>query len=581
VDVIPVTAGQTYTAVVWLRGVSNYAGAPLSVAAYDQTKTLIDSESVSLTDDWTQHTVTFTPGMGVTHIALLVERGSGPVNVLLDAGGFMLVAGSSAPARFNAGDDLADAITVDVLALDWRLGLAKPYDSVSAPIAGRITVQTGDRRYAPEQTAFGAGLAPGYKIRVRATDDSMTHTLLTGWIDRVEPAAGSYSVPAATIHLRGPEDDLAAARVTGPLLAGARANTVIEQIIERSVFQSRYAFTLETGESVFAYTGDTWGDGVPAIRPIREATEAERGRFFTDRTGRLRFYNRRHLLDDVTALATFDETFAALDYGYGVGLATRVLVGLKPRTLGPAGSTLWTLAAAQRIPPDSQVAPNFRLIKVRLRDANGTPMGATTVITPVATTDYTANSASDGSGANVTGNVTLETATVDGSAVTLRLRNSGSADAWLMPGSKLRGTPLLLADPLVIERSDAESLRAHGVHPLTFDLPHLVTADEGEALARFELARRKRPVGVARSLTISADADAEQVLSRTLFDRIRVIDGGTGHDADYFIVAEAHRIDAGGARHTVTWTLEPANPGGFWQLNRSGLGQTTRLGYSY
>ncbi len=128
-------------------------------------------------------------------------------------------------------------------------------------------------------------------------------------------------------------------------------------------------------------------------------------------------------------------------------------------------------------------------------------------------------------------------------------------------------------------RSASRSLAFYGPHSLHVDLPALNDIEQADSLARYELARRSVPRGRVTQLTLDARQHPAQVLARTLFDRVRVQESQTGHDSDYFIVAEAHTVDLGGSRHRVSWTLESAEANHFWLLGRDALNQTTVLAY--
>jgi hypothetical protein len=575
ITVIAVTPGQTYTAAVWCRGVVSINDL-LRLEIYGQDKALIAARSVPLTASWVQYALSFTPGAGITHVAIALRKPSGAVAMTFEATGFMLVAGSSAPAAFNA-DDLDDTITPDVLSAEWRLGLERAYDAVAGPTRGQIVVRSADRRYSPEATeAAGMGLLPGRRIRVRAVDGGETITLFDGLIDQVEPAPGALGSQETVIHLTGLDAQLKAARVLIPLQVNTRADVVIFQVMLQPPL-NRFETALDVGQSTFAYVGDTWSDGLPALTPIRQVTEAERGRCVVDRAGRLIFYNRDHLRDAVS-VTTLDDNFSALDYAYGRGLINQVRVLVQPRAAGAAGSTLWTLESSQAIPGGAE---NTRQITARLRDANDRPIGATAVIAPVAGVDYAANTQADGSGVNVTAQVSVALTTVNGSAVKLTVTNSHPGTVYLLAGSRLRGTPLIQGDPLLVIREDAAGMTLYGVRPLEFNLPFLVTIDEAEALARYELARRRYPVGQVETITLDRSQHEDAILRRTLFDRVTIRESQTGHAADYWIIAETHRIDQGGERHRCTWTLEPINPGGFWEIGVDALAIGTRLGLRF
>ena len=100
-------------------------------------------------------------------------------------------------------------------------------------------------------------------------------------------------------------------------------------------------------------------------------------------------------------------------------------------------------------------------------------------------------------------------------------------------------------------------------------LPLLADIEQAAALGDFELARRDTPRGWARTLRTSTRSHPQQALSLTMLDRIQVSEAQTGHSGGYLIVAEAHTVDRGGARHRVEWTLEPADELTFVVVNSS------------
>ncbi|MDX1993705.1 MAG: hypothetical protein SF029_15055 [bacterium] len=580
INTIPVTPGVTYTAVCWARGVTSFSGVTFLWRVYDQSKNLLASQNVALTADWAQQAVTFTPGAGVTHVCLALEK---PITASgtrrWNVAGLMLVAAGSAPGSFNAGDDLNDWITTDVLEMEWRLGLAQAYDSAAAPLTGRLLLRNEDGRNSPGfpiqpgQTP----LFPGRLIQIQATRDGVIYRLLQTTIERTEPAPGSYGPRTTTVTLSGPERELAATVVLSNLLVNIRADGVLRTVLSREGL-GRYVQSFDTGKVTFSYVGDTWLDGVPAALPIRQVTEAEGGRFFTDRRGRLVFYHRDRVRSRVTPQATFDETAEAVDYAFGRDLVNQVRVRVRPRGVGAPGSTLWQLENPQLLRPGSA---NTRIFTVRMRDASDRPMGALAVITPIAGVDYVANTQPDGTGLDVTASLTVAVLAVEGSAVKLQLTSSASTNIYLLTGARLRGTPLYQADPMVVEQGDSRSITRHGLFAREYDLPYIDTIDSADARAKTELARRKNPGGAVSTLSLSDVSHPLPILERTLFDRITVKDAQLRHEADYFIIAEVHHIDLGGYRHRVTWTLEAANPANAWQLGRSALGQTTRLGVKY
>ncbi|NWF69036.1 MAG: hypothetical protein HXY40_08115 [Chloroflexi bacterium] len=494
--------------------------------------------------------------------------------------------------------DLGEALSADVVALKWRLGLAAPYDSVAALSWAQISLYNVSQRYAPE-AAGALALLPGRRLQISSYDGSATRVQFTGFIERVEPSSGTLGPRTALIYAVGAEKQLAQSVVRLAPQVGVSADTVIGALLDavplrrpvlkgyaildrignaelnsNSALAGFYPRTLQSGKSTFAYVGDTWDDGITAEAALRQVVESERGRFFFNRAGDAVFYNRHHMLLTTTAQAAFDNNADALAYSYGADVANRVVVTLSPRSIGAAGSVLWQVDSAQQIAANSR-----REIVARYRDADKRGVGALSVLPPQAGLDYTANTAADGSGTDVTALVNVALQRADFSAATLTVSSSAGQSVYLLAGMRLRGTPLYSDDPLTIEQTDWMSLTLYGPCALQFVLPAITSAEEAEQIARYELARRVSPRGVARAVRLSALKHSAQILTRTLFERITLKDAQTGHDADYFIVAEEHSVDLGGARNQTEWLLETAQASTFALLNSASLNAGYALAY--
>ena len=500
-------------------------------------------------------------------------------------------------------DDFSDSgedISADVIEISWRLGMARPHDSVAAPIKATITVHNPDRDYSPEYTTDP--LLPGKPIRIQSDDGSTVRTHFTGFIHQIEPLTGDQGARTAVIHAEGPERQLANSRVRLPPQVDVRADEVIKGVLDAVPLRreklagywllgatghaemgtnTRLALdtisqVLETGESTFSYIGDTWGDGIAADQAIRLMAEAERGRFFIDRRGRAVFFNRHHALLDTFSTGAFADDMEGLAYTYGADTISKIRVTITPRSIGSAGTVLWQLDSPQRILPGEA---NTRQMVVLFRDDNDRPVGALEVSIPESGTDYTANAQPDGSGADRTDKLDLTLLSADAASATLLLRNTSKKTIYLQPGTRLRGTPIYTDDPITMEAVDQASQALYGASTLAFDLPALTLLEEADDLSRFELARRKDPRGLIRSLQVSGQSHLTQMLARTIFDRITISETQTNHNADYFIVAEDHQVDLGGASHQATWLLEDALFHTFFIIGTAQLGQTTSLTY--
>ncbi len=495
-------------------------------------------------------------------------------------------------------DNVDDNLSNRVIALEWSLGMAQPYDDYPAPTTARITLRNEDQRFSPE--ANPGAFQVGQVLHILSADGLTERRHFTGHIRRVEPLPGDHGQRTAVLIAAGVDAQFAAHQVRLPPQINQRADSVINTLLDkvplrRQVLKGRWVLgrsgfgelgtnthlpditvprTLETGKSVFAYSGDTWGDGIRASLALASLTAAERGRLFIDREGAVIFYNRHHLLRDSTSVATFQDDMTALTYDYGTEVVSLVRVGLIPRYIGPAQSVLWVSEAAQVI-----AAGDVRRMTVHYRDDQKRPIGALSVAAPRRGVDYQANTLANGQGSDQSAAVDIFVMEASFSAATLEIRNTGTRALYLLPGFQLLGRPLYQGDPVTIDALDHEAQVFYGPRTFELNLPLLDKLEQGDQIARFELSRRREVSGTVRSLTLSAVHQPTAVLTRTLFDRITISETQTGHSADYFIIAEAHQVTQGGLRHSVTWTLESALANSFWILNQSRLDDTTILAY--
>lgn len=501
--------------------------------------------------------------------------------------------------NFNDDGDFSDPgedISADVLEINWRLGFDAPYQSLAPPAYARITLSSPAALYSPEVTA---ALVPGKPLRIQSDDGTTVRTHFTGFISRIEPLPGDQGAKTAVIEAESADSALRTTFVRLPPQINRRAGQIIDAVLEAvpllrpalngfwilgmngnselgisTALIGSYPRSLADGRSTFAYAADTWAEGIPADAAVGQAAVSERGRFFADRGGQLVFYDRHHTLTAITPLAAFADDMAGLDYVYGAEVSNRVGVTVTPRSIGAANTVLWSLEAPQVIQPGEE---GVRQIIARYRDAEGRPQGALTVLPLLAGVDYHANTRPDGLGFDFTASLFVQMTAAAAAAITIR--NTTAIPLYLLAGAQVRGTPLVQGDPITLEQIDWTSVTFYGSRALTFEPPFLTSVEEANDLAGFELARRKDPRGVVRTMKLTGADVLPEMLARTLFDRITISETQTAHSADYFIIAEEHTVDLGGTRHRAEWLLESAAASAFWIIGVSELDQSTILAY--
>lgn len=459
--------------------------------------------------------------------------------------------------------------TDDVVELSWSIGVRRPEDRVGIS-RGRIVLDNESGQYAPEQVGALA-LAQGALVVIEAEDGAGWRRLFTGEVEYAEPSAGEFGQRMATLAIAGAESRLARCFVRVGLRLNVGADEAVEAVLDHPDLAA-LPRDIGTTSARFASFGEQWGGGAAAIRIVQAVAQAEGGRFAADRDGVLVYRGRGDALSAGGPAATLDRLGEGASYTYGGEVYNRIRVGVRPRRVGAPNTTLWTLDGPQRLRPNRDLT-----LIVRLRTPDGRTVGAASVEPPVSGSDFTANTQPDGSGADATGQVGVYIVAVEGGAVRLRVENTGANAVYLMPGARLRGTPVIGGDTVWVERSSPSSAAAFGPRTLSVALPLLDSVESGEERADFELAGRANPRGQLRRLTLSERAGLGHALARSLFDRVRILDPHTGHDAVYTIIGEAHRISMGGARHQTVWTLERLPQAEYWTVGVAPLGVESRL----
>ena len=487
-----------------------------------------------------------------------------------------------------------------VISASWQLGFSQPFDLMARDNTAELVVQNGTRNFSPEYAsgAYYGNLVPGRALKITSTYASITATMWLGWISSYKPAVNIKGERTCTLSCTGWFERAQRRESLIPIQLSKRADEVIATILDESdilppgisgrwilgvatLGQSTYlgAITdyfeaLDTGDTTFAFAGD-WAANTSVYSAIREMVEREAGRFWQARDGALTFAPRTYFPAHTTVMATFADGMQAMDYEFGADVSNIITTNYQPRIAGSAGSTLATLGSSALAPAASYVDIEFRFVG----SGTGETVAGTALTTPVATTDYTANSLADGSGADLTANVTAAIISTNATAATVRYSNSGAA-AYIQASSKLRGTPLTKFNQIAYTATDSDSVLAYG--RLAYNSPGVQDSlADATTLGDYQLSLRKDPVGRVDGVTFSGwdTRITTDILARTIGDRITMTEQQTQAGGAWFILGETHQVSEGA--YNVTWVLEDAGTIIYWLLGtatQSELGQSTFVG---
>ena len=503
----------------------------------------------------------------------------------------------------NDGDftDANDDITSDVLNVSWERGRDYASQLQGKSIAGKLTatlVNTGGK-YSPSNTssALTGNILPGRTVRLLAGPDASfpysfpisfeDNIKWQGKLDRIMPAPAATGVKTASLTAFGTLGFLNQFEVQLASQTNRRTDQAVGDILDDVGWTVSADRDLDTGQTTISRF---WIAKKKAIDALRLVEEAEAGFIKESKTGQIAFENRFHRLTETastTSQATFSDasgaTYSYMAISQADPLSTIVNhVEATARTFNTASlATLWTHpetgSASPTLAPGE--AKTFEA-EFPIPDAANNAMEVDAWTTPAATTDILANTASDGTGTNLTSDITIAAAkTAERMAITLTNSATGS-DVYLTK-IQARGTAVSTKNPCTVRTIDTASQTAHGERKYVAQTQFIPTTSEAQDWCDYQISIYGSPIEILTMNINSSDDDNRfQALVRDISDRITVVasnDTQMGVNADFFIEHEKHVVSDGGAKHLTTWRLSPASGGysQFWVLGTSVLGTNT------
>lgn len=232
--------------------------------------------------------------------------------------------------------------------------------------------------------------------------------------------------------------------------------------------------------------------GNTALFEIKSAAESEGARFFADEEGRLHFENRQHYNNDPKYKVSvhefnFERIMQLENPQSDFDIINSVSVRLKPRVIVDT-KVIWSYGYKHLINASQTV-------EVWASFSDPVPVTDTGLITPVPTTDYTANDNEDGSGSDRTANLDIEITKFTDSAI-LKITNNHGSPVYVT-FFQLRGTPAEQAPEIFIRKRDQSSIDNYGERPVggaSIESKYLTDPVYADALAQQIVDWYKDPI---------------------------------------------------------------------------------------
>lgn len=334
INTIPVNASTSYRATIWVKGISgSYGTTPIVLEVKDQSSASLGASSnVTLTANWQQVSLSFSTGVGDTHVVFFVIKNNNATNITFDIAGFMLTAGSVTPSVYNTGHVTSryQDVSADILMATWDSRMNR---ETFIPDEGQLTLtlDNSDRRYSPRYTSSPLYGYMQHDLRVKVEIKRYGGAWIEMW---------SGWITGYDIHAGGTRGDFQAILTAAQgmfnldavsLVDNVQENVGVQEVIDSVITSGWYPpttpyvtilgtsrldvdawmpdyaefRTLDTSITELPLVGDGWTEA--ETRPttvLKDLLEVERGWLFFNRSNHLVFKNRQAFIWNTTA----DET---------------------------------------------------------------------------------------------------------------------------------------------------------------------------------------------------------------------------------------------------------------------------------
>lgn len=430
--------------------------------------------------------------------------------------------------------------------------------------------------YAPGHASCRAGFGKGTPVRVLISSFAM----FVGRIRAIAVEPGMTGV-ASRVLVTDYMDTVATFLLeNAPIMENVTGDQVFEQIVGLIPNQP-LGVTAYTGTETYTLALDnTRDEAVSALQEFHRLAVSELGYIYVHRNGRLIYEARgTRITNAATASLTLSDTMHGLDVAeVSSSSLNRVQITVHPRDIDAAATTvLFEITNALEI-----AAGETKTIMGPYR-ADSSPgittrVGGLNMVTPVASTDYAMNVASDGTGTDLTASLSV-VANFGANGVQFVLTNNATEPAFITL-LQCRGKGVYDFRTVVVRSQDDVAIAADGVNALDLDMVYQENPNVAQAMADDLRAKYGDLSGTrARRVDILPDSNGAPagVITANISARVAVSETRSGVTGEYYI--NGVRLEFQSDRlNRVSWWLTPASPVSYWILGQSGaseLGTTT------
>lgn len=444
--------------------------------------------------------------------------------------------------------------------------------------------------YSPDNTNCRSGFNYGIRVRLALTYTPVgTVYRFLGTLDSVKPSAGVRGRYLSVCQVVDWMDEAARYHVSGLALAlNQRGDQVFSTVVMSMPIQPA-AIQTTPGLDVYPFSLDNVQDeSTTTLQILQSLALSELGYIYIKsdsvQGGTLVYESRSVRGANNVAVQTFSNTMEEVQIARDrQNLSNKIQVTAHPRkvdaTNGTILFTLNTVSAVQAFTTLTLNAP--------FRDPNQplARVGGTNMQTPTAFTDYTMNTASDGSGTDITNQFSVTYSLLSANSATLNIANNSQFVGYITK-LQLRGQGIYDYNTTVLTNENTSSEFNLGQRVINIDMPYQADPIVANEASQYILNVWSNPLSYITKLQVVgnwSDDLMHAVLLRDISDCVALDENITGlaDTTRYFINAVDINITQGRV-FRATFTLAPADQNAYWLLEVVGSGELgihTRLGF--
>jgi len=229
-----------------------------------------------------------------------------------------------------------------------------------------------------------------------------------------------------------------------------------------------------------------------------------------------------------------EDTMTDLDVEYGDNLINSMQFTAYPKEVDAAATTiLFTLRH-----PLLLASGETQILTARYTDPSGggRRVNGMSMVTPVATTDYLFNTLENGTGSNITADLTV-IATYGSESVTYSITNGNAAQGYVT-FLQARGKGIYSYNPISYKAENDASCNEHGVVSRNINQVYQVTLAHATIKAESIVMREKQPRTVLDTVYFVANSSNKLMnafLNIDIGDVVKIKESQTGIDGQYWV----------------------------------------------